>query len=275
MWEETHRKILEAVGRYLGLERDYVKVLVRASSRLDRSRRHRIRHHMPLVYSYGRTLGHIMNARRLRLWGDLSGSLGELGRALHLIHDSLIPGSKRYRRSHYMLERALAEQQVPSEALEEGFRGRPRTFKELKDMLQRLSHTDMDPESIMYNATYLSVAIVASVLLETAPPSNVVDSTNNFGHYCIRRLQTEASTNALILALLLAIITLTPLLPISPPTATPLVLAFCAAIAVLAVRKYAKRDRYENISVDKCREIVDEMRWFGLEVRRQDRKISA
>jgi len=110
------------------------------------------------------------------------------------------------------LERTLAEQHVPLETLEKGFRESPRTFKEFENMLQRFSHTNMDPESIIYNATYLSIAIVASVLLETTPSSNIIDSINEFGHYCIKRLQVETLMNTLTLLIslpLLAAITLT------------------------------------------------------------------
>jgi len=36
MWEEIRRKILETVEQYLNLEKDYVRILVEVSSRLDR-----------------------------------------------------------------------------------------------------------------------------------------------------------------------------------------------------------------------------------------------
>ncbi len=110
---------------------------------------------------------------------------------------------------HYKLERALAKQHVPLEILEKGFRERPRTFKEHENMLQRFSRTNMDPESIMYNATYLSIAIVASILLETTPSSNIIDSINEFSHYCIKRLQVETLMNTLTLPITPATCSLT------------------------------------------------------------------
>jgi len=263
---------MNVVASYLNLGKDLTRILVGSCVRFDDRREYR--HHVPLAYNYDRVLMFIVRARELWLRGDLCSSLRELGKAMHLLHDSLIPGpSRELRRLHNKLESALAKLQVPMEAVEKGFNERPKTFRELRNIVRSVSIVDGNPENIMFVATYLSTAIVSSVLLETNPPKDLEYEINRLGYFCYKRLKLEAIKHlSLSISILITIFTLPLITTIYTVTSPLIILATIIAIPlsiyaitwILTKRHVKKQPEIANVDIGKCREIVDEMMWFGL-----------
>ncbi len=270
MRRETHRRIASIVAQYLNLDKNQIDVLVNSCVEFDEKRlERRYRHHVPIAYNYDRILLFIREARRLRLHGDLSNSLNELGKALHLIHDSFIPSpSKRLRKLHDELENALTRQQVPKEAAEKGFIERPKTFKELKNMLRNISFVDKDPANIMFAATYLSTAIASSVLRETSPPKDLINEINKLAQPCLKRLKLETIKNLSILIFILIFMFVFFCILAFPSIILVIILSIPVsiyAITRILIKRLAKKHP-QTSNLNKCIEIIDEIAWFGLKV---------
>ncbi len=268
MRRETHKRIVRAVAEYLNLDKEQTRILADSCARFDEEEsRRRYRHHISMTYNYNRVVLFIKKARELRLRGDLSNSLSELGKALHLVHDSFIPSpSKRSRRLHDELENALVRQKVPREAVEKGFSERPRTFNELKSMLKSTTNLVVkDPKNIMFITTYLSIAIVSSVLLEINPPRELMEELNRLGKPCYERLQLETIKN---LALLISLPIIILYIFAYPSIISAIFLAVPAsiyAITRLLIRRLAKMQP-EASNLSKCTKLIEEITWFGLKV---------
>jgi len=143
MRKYVHKVLADSIANIFGISGSEKKALLRVVVELDRLKKYR-EHHSER--SFRRVLDHTLYARRDYLSGDLRSCVRNLGIALHLAQDAVVPSASRRRRYLHNRLEAAVEYVVRKRNVE----------KDLRQVLMNLGY----PHTVYYNALVPTLSTV-------------------------------------------------------------------------------------------------------------------